>query len=518
MSSRILESYEQIPYGSQPITQSHPDCLATEGVLRGMTPAPVDRCRVLELGCASGGNLIPMAASHPKSVFLGVDLSPRQIAAGRTIVDALGIHNIELRGISLMEVDASWGEFDYILCHGVFSWVPQLVRDRILEICRNNLAPQGLAYISFNTYPGWRQKMVLRDLMRFHSRRSEDPAERLRQARGILAFAAEAVETFSSPSAGNLREANERMRGERDSYVFHEFLEASNEPLYFEEFATLLGEHAPQFVAEAGPTDLELQQLAPGALSKLADFARSPIEREQYLDFLRNRTFRRSVVCRADVSLTSEDGAEALLSRPTFLASPLRPVSVELDATDLRDETFIGPGDVEITTNQPLLKSALEFPSARYPRSVPFDAVWQAVEKRCEQRAHSVPGGEGRRFLADCLLHCNRTHFLNLVELHCSPSRFTLDPGAQPSAWPVARFHARHGSRVPSLNHKLAELSEFQRRVLPLLDGTRSLEDLVEQLLPAAGGAASPEAKRASVRRQLDSCLTSLAHMALLWD
>ena len=149
---------------------------------------------------------------------------------------------------------------------------------------------------------------------------------------------------------------------------------------------------------------------------------------------------------------------------------------------------------------------------------MPFDAVWQAVEKRCEQRAHSVPGGERRRFLADCLLHCNRTHYLNLVELHCSPSRFTLDPSAQPNAWPVARFHARHGSRVPSLNHKLAELSEFQRRVLPLLDGTRSLEDLVEQLLPAAGGAASPEAKRASVRRQLDSCLTSLAHMALMWD
>src|SRR5262245_23959957 len=95
-----LTSYDEVPYSSHPYAQSHPIRMSVLGVLFGMTPAPVDRCRVLELGCAGGGNLVPMAAVLPESRFVGVDLSSVQIADGQRLVEALGLKNIELKHLS----------------------------------------------------------------------------------------------------------------------------------------------------------------------------------------------------------------------------------------------------------------------------------------------------------------------------------------------------------------------------------------------------------------------------------
>src|SRR6516164_4581137 len=102
MSQATTTSYDEIPYESTPRFPTHPDCLATLATLMGMTPAPVDRCRVLELGCGTGGNLIPMASTLPESRFVGIDLSGRQIASGQAIIDAIGLKNLELQAMSIL--------------------------------------------------------------------------------------------------------------------------------------------------------------------------------------------------------------------------------------------------------------------------------------------------------------------------------------------------------------------------------------------------------------------------------
>src|SRR5262245_46505716 len=117
-------SYDTVPYESHPFAQSHPDRLATVATLLGLKPPPVARCRVLELGCASGGNLIPMAVGLPGSTFVGVELSRRQAEAGQRVIEALGLKNVELRHLSILDVDDDFGRFDYVVCHGVYSWVP----------------------------------------------------------------------------------------------------------------------------------------------------------------------------------------------------------------------------------------------------------------------------------------------------------------------------------------------------------------------------------------------------------
>src|SRR5262249_45571696 len=112
MSTPGASSYDALPYDSIPFPQSHPDRLHVIGRLFGMQPASPSRCRVLEIGCASGGNLIPVAAQAPASTFVGIDLSARQIADGKAMVADLGIGNVDLRQMDLADVDESLGKFD----------------------------------------------------------------------------------------------------------------------------------------------------------------------------------------------------------------------------------------------------------------------------------------------------------------------------------------------------------------------------------------------------------------------
>jgi SAM-dependent methyltransferase len=183
-------SYDEVPYDSNPFQQTHPSRLFTIGTLFGLRPAPVQRCRVLELACAGGGNLMPMADYLPDSEFVGIDLSAKQIADGQAIAAQLGLKNLTLRQANILDVDASYGSFDYIIAHGVFSWVPGAVRQKILDICSQRLNPNGIAYVSFNTYPGWHMRGMIRDMMRYHSGRFNQPQERVRQARALLDFLA----------------------------------------------------------------------------------------------------------------------------------------------------------------------------------------------------------------------------------------------------------------------------------------------------------------------------------------
>src|SRR6266849_10034387 len=110
--------YDEVPYPGLPQPQTHPDRLGIIATLFGMSPAPADRCRVLELGCGDGGNLIPMALTLPGSAFTGIDLAEPAIARGCALVRTLGLENITLRRLDLMRAGPDVGEFDY----GVFDY------------------------------------------------------------------------------------------------------------------------------------------------------------------------------------------------------------------------------------------------------------------------------------------------------------------------------------------------------------------------------------------------------------
>ncbi len=160
-----MNPYDEIRYPTYPHPQTHPDRLATLARLFGMSPAPVERCRVLELGAGDGGNLIPMAFLLPQSRFVGIDLAGETVARGCELAAGLELGNIRLLHLDLMEIPEDFGEFDYIIVHGLYSWVPEPVRNRILELARRHLAPHGVAFVSYNAYPGAHLRDMFRDIV-----------------------------------------------------------------------------------------------------------------------------------------------------------------------------------------------------------------------------------------------------------------------------------------------------------------------------------------------------------------
>lgn len=291
-----LASYDAIPYPSRPIRHSHPCRLATLPHLFGLEPTHPGKARVLELGCAAGGNLLPMAQDLPESEFFGVDLSARQIEAGQTRLARLArlagasLNNVTLEHRSIADVTDGLGVLDYIICHGVYSWVPREIQDRILEIGRRQLSPHGVLYVSYNTQPGWRLRGAVREMMQFHTNAFKDPREKIAQARSLLKFLAESAESVGEAYPTLLREEAKLLDKQSDAYLFHEHLEADNEPLYFTEFVERANLAGLSYLAEAEFAMMLSDNFGKAAAGALAE---APLLRqEQYMDFLRARTFQ----------------------------------------------------------------------------------------------------------------------------------------------------------------------------------------------------------------------------------
>src|SRR5689334_20611178 len=133
--------YHQVPYPTAAQRSTHPDRLAAIATLFGMRPAPIASCRMLEIGCGDASNLLPLAYHLPQGRFTGVDLAARPIARARKQARDLGLRNLSLHALDLAAIDRSFGQFDYILVHGLYSWIPEPARDNLLAVCRARLAP-----------------------------------------------------------------------------------------------------------------------------------------------------------------------------------------------------------------------------------------------------------------------------------------------------------------------------------------------------------------------------------------
>jgi len=489
-------SYDEVPYESVAYAQTHPDRLATVATLFGMNPPQVDRCRVLELGCASGGNLLPMAQTLPESRFIGIDLSREQIAEGQRALDALGFKNAELRAMSITDVDESLGEFDYIICHGVFSWVPREVQEKIFAICARQLSPQGVACISYNTYPGWHMRAMMREMMRFHAAGFDTPAKRVQQSRALLDFLAGAVTHKDGPYAQLLTQELEILRKTGDSYLLHEHLEEVNEPLYFHEFARRAGEHGLRYLGESDVHAMAAHSFPAEVQETLRKLSPSLIKAEQYLDFLRHRMFRQTLLVHAEAKLQHAVPPQRI--ERFHIGAEIRSTSTAPDGT----EEFRGPGDLVLKTRDPLFCAALHVLGERWPHAVPFAELRDAARARAGGEADSA---RDTRDLGTRLLTTYTAS--RFAELHVRPAAFTLTPGECPVASPFARWRAKTGGRITNLRHENIALSKPERELLLLLDGAHDRAALAARIAPQENATASEMLARA---------LTRLSRAALL--
>ena len=296
-------TYNELLYKSNPFTYTIPALLEAQGKLFGLTPKDSRKARILELGSSFGGNIITQALYNPEAEFVGVDLTAEQVKKGNEVIEKIGLKNIKLIEKNILDINEDFGKFDYIIVHGVFSWVPDIVKEKIIKICNENLTEEGIAYISYNTYPGWKEADKIREMMLYANKYFPEVSQgdKVQRGKAFISIVAEQMKIYTdvAEKKGDFIKQIEGILNMQDYYVGHEQLENINDPMYLHEFVDMLRKENLQYISDVGlrlsiasvyndSTIEKLQQLSQG----------DPVIKEQCLDYILDTKFRRSLICK----------------------------------------------------------------------------------------------------------------------------------------------------------------------------------------------------------------------------
>jgi methyltransferase-like protein/2-polyprenyl-3-methyl-5-hydroxy-6-metoxy-1,4-benzoquinol methylase len=472
----MSNTYDKLIYSSLPRAESHPGHLATIASFHGLKSTPIQKARVLELGCGTGGNLIPLAERYEHSVFVGIDLSSKQIEAANKVVADLNLKNIKFKTESITNFGPDSGEFDYIICHGVFSWVEKSIQDKILQICAKHLKQDGLAYISYNTLPGWKFKGALREMMQYHTQAIEDLDDKAQQAKVLINFLAEAQNDPADPYGKILKSSFQELEAVPNHYLFHEYLEKQNQAFYMHEFVGRLDSAGLVYVADA---QLSLSSFVdlPAQTQALLEGIDDRLKLEQYLDFIRNRKLRESIICKAPKVIAFPVLKSILVDYN--IAAEFISNSEEVTDEMERVSVFRSKNAGEIKSSNPLTVAALSLLQKRWPEQIVVtELIYEAADK-IGLNLDSADGAAQRlNFEEEIYLF----YSANLIELELNCYGAISDSGDCPRASSLARYQSLRQDRVTSLRHKAVILEPIVRQVLSLLDGSRDKQTIIREL------------------------------------
>ena len=311
--------YKELGYKSYPFPFTTPAYLEAYGTLVGLKPPTAKTARVLELGATYGGNIISQAAHNPEATFVGIELSQDQVEKGNKIIGDAKLDNVSLVQGDILNFDESMGTFDYIIAHGFYSWISDEMKDKLLDIISNHLADNGIAYVSYNTYPGWHTMEEVRQLMLFANRGHDESTHKEKVLRGKTVGSLVGAQILNYD---NLKERNSKFLSalrsvmqKDDYYVGHDHLEPHNDPCYLYQFNDHLKANNLAYVGDADLTLSMVRTYDESIADKLEQLApNSQADQEQYLDFMLDTTFRKSIICKAsaakDISYAVSNPAE----------------------------------------------------------------------------------------------------------------------------------------------------------------------------------------------------------------
>lgn len=502
MPDRSSPLQERIPYPGGSWEHSHPDRIAANARMHGLQPAPIERCRVLELGCGAGGNLVAMAYGLPHARFTGIELAARPVELGRGLVAALGLSNVELQQCDLLEVPGDLGEFDYVIAHGVYSWVPAPVREALMAVFARHLAPQGIAYLNFNALPGGHLRRLVRDMMRFRLAVFDDPEAHGEDAVRFVRLVA-AAQPDGSPYRRILEEELRRIEHNPASVLFHDDLVPHHQAFHFRRVVEHAARHGLQYLCEARPADVHPGRYPAEVQSAMHRFGGGRIAREQCFDFLVCQMYRCSLFCRQGLVLAAPPDLDGM--RGLRAASPLGSAPAPAGPSGGGTSPDREPDPAALRIGDPAAEAVLQVLAEHWPASVEIEPLLRAVRKRVARagRPRRLERSELAAFLAT-------GHALGLVDLHTWEPPMAAAASNRPVASAVARIEIEGGARVTSLRHRQVEIDDpVAAAVLARLDGTRDLAAMHEEL-----GRAFPAGTL--TREHLEMTLAGLAHHCLL--
>jgi len=463
-----LASYDELPYDSLPLPETQPDFLAAVAKLHGFDAPDPARARILELGCAQGGNLIPLAWRWPESECVGIELSRVQAEAGAAFIQALGLSNARILHGDLAALPDGLGEFDYIIAHGVFSWVPLSVQQALLDVCRRHLSPHGIAYVSFNVAAGWQKLQPLRTALTARTTAALPAPARYQHALRVLD---DLTAEWCDP---DLLKEVAYLKSAAPSYLFHEYLADFNAPMTFGEFVAHLDRHGLRYVGEAGARRavVELED-AWGLIPE--SMAGRWLDAESALDDALGTRFRRALIARADAACAQPPQAAALggLSFYSDLAS-----NEEIDLEAATEQVFVNPVGNTFHVAQPLMKAAAMVLSAAYPGASSYPDLLGAA--RQVMADYGVADVADERAFSEALFQLVVTQGV-MVTVWTGPT--VAEPDERPAAHSLARQQAgTPGWVVSGARHVAIDLDPLGRLLLGWLDGRRTVDELTQRM------------------------------------
>jgi SAM-dependent methyltransferase len=503
------------PYRGKPFPQTHPDRLATVGGLFGLQTAPPGKCRVLELGCGDGGNLIPMAFGAPESEFVGVDLNAERIARGNAWLGRLGLSNARLEARDIAEIGSEYGEFDYVVAHGVYSWIPEALRPKLLAICKQSLREQGVAYVSFNALPGWHQLSMLREFSLFHAGNARAGTERealLKQIRALSQLFADEQPSGSAQGA-LFKSLFQRLATTSDYLLLYDYLGETSTPVHLCDFVEHAREQGLTYFADANFFEVEFNRLPRRARSVVGELTRDAVLREQYADFFNGRLFRRSLLCHADRKLAAPQAERV---EDFYLASNPKPLSAVPNPGSDDPESFDMPHGSRINVASPIVKTALLRLRDAWPCSVRLAELVEHVRERLSEAPVTRDLAGARGILVSA---CWDLYAAGALELRSAAPACVPTVSERPRSSELGRSQLEFGDSVTNQLHDHTRLLDpLSRELFGRLDGARDRAALARELseLAASGKLEGAPSSSAALATEIDKRLATWAKHALL--
>ena len=464
--------YDSIPYDSYTYPQTHPDKMYTIAKLFQLKPPAIEKSRILEIGCAGGANLVPVALTYPKAECVGIDISSEQINQANTLKKGLNLKNITFQQADIAKLGKEIGKFDYIMCHGVFSWVPERIQNAILKFCKDHLNENGLAVISYNVLPGWGAVKTLRDMMMYHTKNFTDPKQQIQEARNLLSFLYENTPGTDHSYKSVIEREIKILKNTNDSYVFHEHLETENHQFYLHEFVEKVQSNDLAYVSDTELSAMYLgnfNEKIRNTLSAIKDIVRQ----EQYIDFIINRRFRHSIITHAKNTanlrrnLKHEDIMDYYVAA-NFKPEPAPNAKTKFKKNDGNNEFTVSDEKSEI-----ILRTLAE-------KTIPIKIKDLVAEIQKKSQYKNMSG-------LDSIFLKNGLSLMlqNFIILSSTPPAFDTGIAKKPRAYSFARYQASLPHTVRVTNMKMANLNvdSFTRVLLPLLDGTNTIDMLVKKMI-----------------------------------
>ena len=482
MQADEATAYDAYPYPGHVYWFAHPDHMRVLAHFHGLAAAPASRCRVLELGCGDGGNLLPLAERFERSRFEGIDLAASHVARARDLAARVGLQNLAVERADVRTLEVEEGAYDYVIAHGLVSWIPPDAFEATLALVRRALAPNGVAMISFNAWPGWHDYATVRRFMVHHTAPMTEPAKKIAEARRAAQWFCARVAGEAQQEKGALvTKVHQHITRASDALVRHDYLAEEHHPFWFEDFMARADEHGLAFLCNArqGRHGVDgFDERTQSMLRSIPDVVR----RQQYIDFFANTKFRTVLLVRQDASFAPEP--ELARASPLFLEARYDRDPWEEQLRSASAVPMTTPaGHIQVAGTP--IRIVLSVLWRARPRAIGFDTLLE----RClpELIAHDADGGlggteEGRQELRGHMVReLTELYFREVLHLWAEPAAFGDPEDTAPRALSLARARAAEGAaKVPSVLHQLSQLTPMRRALLARMDGRPRTQLLAE--------------------------------------